>query len=233
MARLRKRWDTPADRLTILIAVVVLLFVSAVVVSLVRYEDSRSADRKALDESQTQFFAQQVRTDVTDEGGIADAYASDADPADLVDLAGVKKSLFRTLNSLKESPGLSEDEAGIVAKIAAEQRQLESIFRNQLVPVAGTAEFDEGVHPYQAQVKRMESRIDVFNRSSALQVAEATAHADSTASSARTVALIAALIATIVAFFVCVYARGVLARLFRLIDDKIAHIDEQRRHLDG
>src|SRR4051794_37610088 len=100
MARLRRWWDTPADRLTILIAVVVLLFASAVAIALVRYEDSRSADGKALDESQTQFLAQQVRTDVTDEGGIADAYASDGDPADLVDLARVKKSLSQTLHAL-------------------------------------------------------------------------------------------------------------------------------------
>jgi methyl-accepting chemotaxis protein len=219
--------------LTILIAVVVLIFASAVALALVRYEDSRNADSKALDESQTQFLAQQVRTDVTDEGGIADAYGGDANPADLADLARVKKSLSQTLSSLKRSPGLGADEAGIVAKIAAEQRRLESIFRNQLVPVAGTANFDEGVLPYETQVQKMESRIDAFNRSSARQVAEATHHADSTASSARTVALIAALIATIVAIFVCIYARGVLARLFRLIDQKIAHIDEQRRHLDG
>ena len=106
MARLRKWWDTPADRLTILIAVVVLLFAAAILVALVRYEDSRNADRQALNESQTQFFAQQVRTDITDEGGIADAYAGDGNPADLVDLARVKKSLFQALNSLKKSPGL-------------------------------------------------------------------------------------------------------------------------------
>jgi methyl-accepting chemotaxis protein len=233
MARLRKRWDTPADRLTILIAVVVALFVAAVVVALVRYEDSRSADRTALDESQTQFFAQQVRTDVTDEGGIGDAYASDGDPADLVDLARVKKSFHQALDSLRQSPGLSDEESGIVTAISAEQRRLEAIFRNQLVPVAGTPEFDEGVRPYQAQVEKLESRIDAFNRSSARQVEAASARADSTASSARTVAIVAALIAAIAAIFVCIYARGVLARLFRLIDEKIAHLGEQRRKLDG
>src|ERR1700760_1357292 len=97
MTRLRKWWETPADRLTILIAVVVILFMAAVAIALVRYEDSRNADSQALDESQTQFYAQQVRTDVTDEGGIADAYGGDADPADLADLARVKKSLAQAL----------------------------------------------------------------------------------------------------------------------------------------
>src|SRR5260221_3544615 len=233
MARLRKWWDTPADRLTILIAAVVLLFGSAVLVALIRFEDSGSADREALDESQAQFFAQQVRTDIADEGGIADAYAGDGNPADLADLSRVRTRSPQAVGSLKKSPGLESSEAGIIAAIGAEQRQLESIFREQLNPVAGTAEFDEGVHPYQAQVEKMESRIDAFNRSSAVQVAAATARADSTASSARTVAILAALIAAMVAIAVCVYARGVLARLFRMIDEKIAHIDEQRRQLEG
>jgi hypothetical protein len=219
--------------LTILIAVVVLLFAAAVVIALVRYEDSRSADRQALDEAQTQFYAQEVRTDVTDEGGIADAYASDGAPVDLADLAKVKKSLAEALESLKSSPGLGTEEAGIVPAIAAEQRRLESIFHDKLKPVAGTPSFDEGVRPYRAQVEKMERRIDAFNRSSVEQVAAAASRADSTASSARTVAIIAALIATVFAIFVCIYARGVLARLFRLIDEKIAHIGEQRRQLDG
>ena len=95
--------------------VVVVLFGAAVIIAIVRYGDSRSADNKALAESQTQFFAQQVRTDVTDEGGIADAYGGDADPADLADLEKVKRSLSQALHSLKESPGLEPDEAGIVA----------------------------------------------------------------------------------------------------------------------
>ena len=43
---MRKWWDAPADRLTILIAVVVILFLAAVAVALVRYDDSRGADRE-------------------------------------------------------------------------------------------------------------------------------------------------------------------------------------------
>src|ERR1700704_886875 len=105
------RLQGPAKRIAIAVAALVVLVAVAVGIAVWRYGASNDADKEALGLAQTQFFAQQVRTDVTDEGGIADAYASDADPADLVDLAGVKKSLFRTLNSLKESPGLSEDEA--------------------------------------------------------------------------------------------------------------------------
>src|SRR3954453_12996598 len=139
MAGLREGGGAPGDRLRILIAIVVLLFAAAVALALVRYEDSRSGDSKALDESQTQILAQQVRTDVTDEGGIADAYGGDADPADLADLTQVQNSLSQTLDSLKKSAALDAGEAVIVTKIAAEQRRLESIFRDQLAPVAGTA----------------------------------------------------------------------------------------------
>jgi flagellar basal body-associated protein FliL len=74
MDRLKARWGTPSDRLTILIAVVVVLFLAAVIIAIVRYSDSRDADKAALEASQTQVLAQQVRTEITDEGGIVDAY---------------------------------------------------------------------------------------------------------------------------------------------------------------
>src|SRR5258705_3878354 len=129
MDRLRARWETPADRLTILIAAVVLLFTGAVIVAIVRYSDSREADNRALAESQTQFLAQQVRTDITDEGGIADAYGGDADPADLADLASVKRRLTQALRSLKERPGLDTGEAGRVrARGARHRRPASGIF---------------------------------------------------------------------------------------------------------
>src|SRR5260221_10635879 len=233
MARLRKWWYTAADRLTILIAAVVLLFGSAVLVALIRFEDSRSADREALDESQTQFFAQQVRTDITDEGGIADAYAGDGNPADLADLSRVKKSLSQALGSLKKSPGLESSEAGIIAAVGAEQRQLESIFRDQLKPVAGTAEFDEGVHPYQAQVEKMESRIDAFNRRLAARAADAASHADSTASSAGTAAIIAALLAAALAIAIGIYVVRLVNRLLNRISTAAAVLAPMAREMEA
>src|SRR3954454_7948411 len=133
------RLQGPAKRIAIAAAAVVVLVALAVGIAVWRYGASNDADKEALGLAQTQFLAQQVRTDVTDEGGVADAYGGDADPADLADLAQVKKSLSQTLHALRGSPGLDAGEAGTVTKIGAEQRQLESIFRNQLVPVAGTA----------------------------------------------------------------------------------------------
>jgi len=227
------RLQGPAKRIAIAVAALVVLVALAVGIAVWRYGASNDADKEALGLAQTQFLAQQVRTDVTDEGGIADAYASDADPADLVDLARVKKSLSQTLHALKESPGLGADEAGTVAKIAAEQRQLESIFREQLVPVAGTAEFDEGVHPFQAQVEKMESRIDAFNRRLAAQAADASAHADSTASSAGTATIIAALLAIALAIAIGVYVVRLVNRLLNRISAAAAVLAPMAREMEA
>ena len=197
--------------------------------AIARYNDSRQADSRALDESQTQLYAQQIRTDITEEGGLADAYGGDADPADLADLNAAKDSLAQALHALKESPGLDPEEAGFVGTIAAGQRRLDSIFQNQLEPVAGTPDFDEGVFPFDEQVERMQGQIDAFNRASAEQAAEAASDSDSTASGARTAVLLAALFAAICAIGVAVHARRVIERLFASIDEKVAHIEEQRR----
>src|SRR5438128_11412675 len=106
----------PAKRIAIAVTALVILVAVAVGIAVWRYGASNDADREALNLAQTQFLAQQVRTDVTDEGGIADAYGGDADPADLADLAQVKKSLAQTLAALRKSPGLG-DEVGTVAAI--------------------------------------------------------------------------------------------------------------------
>ncbi|HEV7401043.1 MAG TPA: hypothetical protein VGN84_12360, partial [Solirubrobacterales bacterium] len=227
------RLQGPAKRIAIAVTALVVLVAVAVGIAVWRYGASNDADKKALGLAQTQFLAQQVRTDVTDEGGVADAYASDGDPADLADLARVKKSLFKVLHSLKESPGLGAEEAGVVAKIAAEQRRLESIFRNQLVPVAGTAEFDEGVHPFQAQVEKMESRIDAFNRRLAAQAADASSHADSTASSAGTAAIIAALLAIGLAIAIGIYVVRLVNRLLNRISAAAAVLAPMAREMEA
>jgi methyl-accepting chemotaxis protein len=205
----------------------------AVGIAIVRYGDSRSADNKALAESQTQFLAQQVRTDVTDEGGIADAYGGDGDPADLTDLENVKRHLTQALHDLKESPGLGADERGSVLAMAAGQRRLESIFENQLAPVAGTPNFDEGVAPYDEQVTRLEQRIDAFNRGSAKQADEAASSATSTASSARTEAILAAILAAAFAIAIGFYVVRLVSRLLDRISATAASLGPMAREMEA
>ncbi|HEY0392629.1 MAG TPA: methyl-accepting chemotaxis protein, partial [Solirubrobacterales bacterium] len=227
------RLQGPAKRIAVAVTALVLLVALAVGIAVWRYGAANDADKEALAESQTQFLAQQVRTDITDEGGIADAYGGDADPADLADLAQVKKSLFQSLNSLKESPGLDAGEAGVVAAIRGEQRQLESIFRNQLAPVAGTAGFDEGVLPYEAQVEKVERRVDAFNRRLAARAADASANADSTASSAGTAAIVAALLAAALAIAIGVYVVRLVNRLLNQISAAAAVLAPMAREMEA
>jgi methyl-accepting chemotaxis protein len=227
------RLQGPAKRIAIAVTALVILVALAVGIAIWRYGAANSADKEALGLAQAQFFAQQVRTDVTDEGGIGDAYASDGNPADLGDLARVKRSLHQALNSLKQSSGLDSGEAGIVAAIAAEQRQLESIFHDQVKPVAGTASFDEGVHPYEAQVEKLERRIDAFNRRLAAQAAAAASHADSTASSAGTAAIIAALLAAVLAIAIGIYVVRLVNRLLNRISAAAAALAPMAKEMEA
>jgi methyl-accepting chemotaxis protein len=227
------RLQGPVRRIAVAIGVLVLLVAIAAGLTIARYSDSRNADTKALAESQDQLLAQQIRTEITAESGLADAYGGDADPADLADLEKAKRNLVNALHQLKESPGLGAEELGVVDQIAAGQRRLDSIFANQLEPVAGTPNFDEGVFPFDEQAEKMERKIDAFNQDTGEEAAAAAASANSTASSARTAAVIAALLAAAFAIGVALYARGVIRLLFRRIDEKVAHIEEQRSHITG
>src|SRR5258708_7451949 len=103
MSAMSNRLPGPAKRIAAAVAVLVILLAVAVGVAIWRYNDAVKTDRVALGLAQTQFFAQQVRTNVTDEGGIADSYGGDARQADLADLANVKASLAESLRALKQS----------------------------------------------------------------------------------------------------------------------------------
>src|SRR3954469_5691091 len=102
MARIRSafvgvRLQGPVRRIAIAIGVLVLLVAVAVGVTVTRYSDSRNADTEALTESQDQLLAQQIRTEITAESGLADAYGGDADSADLADLEKVKRNLAKAV----------------------------------------------------------------------------------------------------------------------------------------
>jgi hypothetical protein len=69
------RLQGPARRIAVAVTALVILVAFAVGIAIWRYSAANDANKEALQVSQAQFYAQQVRTDVTDEGGIADAYA--------------------------------------------------------------------------------------------------------------------------------------------------------------
>jgi methyl-accepting chemotaxis protein len=214
------------------IALVILVGL-AVGIAIWRYSAANDANKEALQLSQAQFYGQQVRTNVTDEGGIADAYGGDGDPADLTAMAQAKKQLAEALESLRNSPVLSAADKATIDEIAAEQRQLESIFHDKLKPVAGTPSFDQGVEPYEAQVQKMEQRIDAFNRDLARRAANASAHADSTASGAGTAAIVAALLAALLAIAIGVYVVRLVNRLLNHISAAAALLAPMAREMEA
>jgi methyl-accepting chemotaxis protein len=232
MRRLKAAWQELGDRLVILIGAVVALFMVAVTVTAFRYDQSRNADSDALRARHIQILAQQLRTDVTDEGGIANAYAADRDPADLADRTRIKGNLAASLASLRQDSRLGETESALISFVGSAQQRLDAIFERRLVPVAGTAQFNRGVTPFETEVSRAERQIDAFNRAVAEQAQALQSRADSTAGSARLAAIAAALLASIAAFVVAGYARRVIVRLFGDIHDKARQLDEERLHLE-
>src|SRR4051794_15517543 len=119
MRRAGIRLAGPAKRIAVAIAVLVALLAVAVGVAIWRYSEAIAKDQQALGLAQTQFFAQQMRTGVTDEGGVADAYGGDGDRADLADLAQIKANLKQALVSLEQSKGIRSVPAGILTEVRA------------------------------------------------------------------------------------------------------------------
>jgi methyl-accepting chemotaxis protein len=195
----------------------VILVALTVGIAIWRYSVANDAHGEALAVAQAQFYGQQIRTSITDEGGTVDAYGGDGDPADLTDLAGIKTELRQALDSLRRSAGLDAADTPTIEQIEAGQQQLEKTFHDKVKPVAGTANFDEGVLPYEAQVETLENQIDAFNRSLAARAADASSNADSTASGARTAAIIAAILAILLAIALGVYVVRLVNRLVNRI----------------
>jgi methyl-accepting chemotaxis protein len=224
--------DDPGHRLVALIGLVVVLFVIAVGLGISRYSASRDSDKTALRDSQTQLLAQKARTAITDEGGIADAYGGDKDPADLADLQSVKGDLNDAITELKATPGLQAAERQELTAIEEGQTRLDQIFKEQVVPVAGTPQFDQGVGPYTDEVEQIEQQLDAFIAATGREAASGIDSANSDASNARTIAVIAALLATLAAIAVAIYSNKLVRRLFGRIEEQFEQIDRQVAKLE-
>jgi methyl-accepting chemotaxis protein len=219
--------DDPIRRLMILIGLVVVLFIAAIALGTSRYQVSHDSAQAALQHSQTQLLAQQARTAITDEGGIADAYGGDKSPADIADLKRVKADLSNVVEQMKSAQGLTTAQRGELDAIVADQATLDQIFKQQLVPVAGTPQFDQGVAPFADEVTKLEQQLDAFIATVGQQSAAAVASSNSDASSAKTISIIAAILATLAAIGVAVYARRLIRNLFGRIDQQFEQVDQQ------
>jgi methyl-accepting chemotaxis protein len=216
-----------------LIALVVILFIAALLVSIGRFGASRDSDRSALGESRGQVLAEEVSTALAREVGLVDAYGGDKDPADLEELDTVHRDLKRATREMREHlqrEGEAEELAQLNA-IVSGHKQLDRLFEERVVPVAGTPNFDEGVKSFAEDATKVERQIDLLLASTEEDVADAVAKANDDADSARLIAILAGLLATLAAIVTCFYAYRLVGRLFGRIEGQFRQIDRQRAHL--
>ena len=230
LAPLKTRLRRPSTRLIALLGLVMVLFLTAIGLAIWRYGVSHDSDRRAVEHGEHQLLFQRARTVVTDEGGVADAYASDRDPAHLGRLNAVKGELRAVLQRLKQV--LEPDELDEVRAIEDGQRRLDEIFTQQVAPVAGTPASDRGMGPFAAAVVALGKRIDGVlgsERAEAHAIAETADHDGRTA---RLVAILAALLALGAGVATAVYASRLIRRLFARIDEQFARVDRQFEQLE-
>ncbi len=232
LSSLRSKLEGPVARLVLLIGVVVALFAAALVVSVWRFGVSRDADREALRASQTQVLAEQASKALTEQGGLVDAYGGDKDPDDLRGARAAKTDLLRRTRAIQGRPGVTPAERRQADRIAAAQRELDRVFAEKVLPVAGAKAFDTGVKPYDAVVTRAESDADALARESAKQARGLSSEADAQAGSARTAGIIGGLLALMAALFTAVYARKLIGGLFRRIDAQFQQADARFASLE-
>jgi methyl-accepting chemotaxis protein len=231
MASLRKRLDDPVTRLVGLIAAIVVLFSFALSITLWRYGAAVDADHVALEQSQVELTAEQLRTALARRGGLVDAYAADKDPADLTGIKAADRQIEVTLAELRGSADASDERAALRVIQEGDQR-LDTLFTTDVLRVAGTPDFDSAVKPYFAVQDKVSASIDDFVADERVRAARDAASARDTAHQARIIAIVAGLLAAFVAVFTAIYCRRLLAELFSRIDHQLGHIDSQMQEIE-
>src|SRR3954447_24857632 len=206
MASLRRRLNDPVNRLVGLIAAIVVLFTFALGVTLWRYGAAVDADHVALQQSQLELKAEHLRTELARRGGLVDAYAVDKAPADLRGIRAADHQIELTVADLGRSANDAAEHAALRG-IAAGDQQLDSLFTDSVLAVAGTPGFDSAVKPYFAAQDKVSASIDAYVRGSRVKAATDAGSARDTAHQARVIAILAGLLALIVAGFTALYCR--------------------------
>jgi methyl-accepting chemotaxis protein len=209
-----------------MIGALIVLLVTAIGVTVWRYDAAIAADHRALTESQVETAVQQARTALADKNGLVDAYGGDKDPADL---AGIGRADRDFNAALKRAENGLDDPAAqrTMEEVAATEAALDPLLKTKVEPVAGTPRFDEGVKPYTAALGKISDRLDRFAAVEQGQAVAGAASARSEADNARKIALIAGALAVLLALMIAVYCSRLVRRLFGRIDGQLAQIDEQ------
>ncbi len=229
---LRETLRDPAQRLVALIGAIVVLVTVAIGVSVLRYADALDSDQLANKEVQVRVTAEQARTALARKAGLVDAYGFDKDPVDLRRLNRADADFEAALATLHSNGTDNAAEVAHVDAIEAGNQRLDKIFKDQVVPVAGTSKFDTAVEPYLNQEAKLSTRLDRYARERELEARQTAGDARAKAHNARLWAILVGALAGLVALGTALYCRSLVGGLFRRIQDNFAHIDRQLEELE-
>ena len=232
MSAIRRTLAEPANRLVALIGLIVALFLVAIAVALLGYGQSRASDEEAVDELHAQLLSQEALTAITKQGGLAYAYAADKDPADLEALAAADEAFHHAIEPLLANPEATAAETDALVAMEADAERLDVIFEEEVAPVAGTPQSDQGLRPYATLVEELEARMNALIEVDAADSTAALASAQSDADRARMLALLAGLAAAIVAIGVAIYSRRLIRGLFGRLDAQVRSVGRQHDQLE-
>jgi methyl-accepting chemotaxis protein len=219
----------PAARLVGLIALVVLLFGSALIVTVWRYEVSVASEHHALEEQTGALTAGRVKAALPTEANFVALYADNKDAASLAAVNTAKAELAQNLRLLHIHMAAEgePDEIESIESIIAGQDRLDRTFTEKIVPAAGTAAAKALVFKFDGQVQRIGRDVDAVVAGANADVQTATDRASDDANSAMLVAILAGLLATLLAIGAALYAVRLIGGLFGRIEGQFAMIRKQ------
>jgi methyl-accepting chemotaxis protein len=232
MTFLRQRLEDPRQRLVALIGSIVVLLAAAIGLTLWRYDAAITSDHHAQAEIQVQLAAEQGREALSRKAGLVDAYAADRNPADLGQIDQADRDLGVAFGRLRKAAADNPVERQRVDGMVAGSRALDQLFAAKVVPVAGTPRFDDGVKPYTAEQAKVVGALAAYSRARGDETRVDAAIARSDAHNAKLVAIIAGLLAAFVAIATGMYARRLVGRLFKRIDDQLEQVQHQMEEID-
>ncbi len=215
-----------------MIAAIIVLLAVAVGITVWRYGVAGDAYDRALQESGVVVASEQARTALARAGGLVDAYGGDKDPEDLSNLEQANRELRDAIAVLRSSAAGDEEELAEVKKFEDGVRRLDVQFESDVLPVAGTADFDAGVKPHAATLEKVSAQLADYAGEEQEEANALAASARRDADRALKIALGAGGLAALLAILVALYSSGLVRRLFARIDAQVDQIGTQMEQIE-
>jgi methyl-accepting chemotaxis protein len=230
--RLESEGDRRAAMLVAVIAGVMLMFLAALILTTWRFGISRDSDELSHQETHSQVLAGEFRAGIDAQVRLVDSYEDDPSPARLEEMNRIQADADAALDELSAADELSAEEAEEIAALSAGLEQLDRVFDERVVPMAGTPQSDIGAAAFDraGEDVRAEAESFIIDTGEESEVAEAKANDD--AASAETFSLVAGLLALLAGIAAAIYTARLVRALFRRLERQHSHIDRQVDQLD-